>query len=146
MNGHSRDGPAQRPAAAEASSSTHDQGDDRDEMKNRLVFLPEQDGLPMYVCAQCGTQLALQDELISKSFSGRAGKAYLFHSSINTTLGTPEDRHLLTGLHTVADLKCKGCEVLVGWAYLKAYEASQKYKEGRQILECCSIQKNNHWR
>lgn len=66
------------------------------------------------------------------------------------------------GLHTIAGLTCKGCAALLGWTYvsltslgyagagilgltlfsltlgmrqLKAYEASQKYKEGRFIIE-----------
>lgn len=71
-----------------------------------------------------------QDELISKAFSGRDGKAYLFHSAINIIVGQSEDRNLLTGMHTVADMRCKGCQTVVGWTYLKAWEGSQKYKEG----------------
>lgn len=72
----------------------------------------------------------VQDELISKSFSGRQGRAYLFHSTFNTKIGSPEDRQLLTGWHTVADVQCLICETVVGWTYLKAWEPSQKYKEG----------------
>ncbi|PWN28198.1 yippee-domain-containing protein [Jaminaea rosea] len=99
----------------------------------------------LFVCAQCGTHLALQDEVISKSFSGRDGKAYLFHSSLNTIIGKPEDRQLLTGLHTVADVRCAGCETLVGWTYLRAFEGAQKYKEGRFIMERAAIHKVNNW-
>ena len=86
-----------------------------------------------------------QDEIISKSFSGRQGKAYLFHSTFNTTTGTPEQRNLLTGLHLVADLKCKKCFGLIGWTYLKAWEGSQKYKEGRYIVEASAVHKKNNW-
>ena len=53
----------------------------------------------------------------------------------NVVLGRAEDRVLMTGLHKVADLKCKRCEHVIGWTYLKAYERSQKYKEGKYIIE-----------
>lgn len=85
---------------------------------------------PTYTCARCGTTLALQDELISKAFSGRDGKAFLFFSVLNIKVGAKEDRQLLTGLHTVADLNCVTCQRSVGWCYLRAFEASQRYKEG----------------
>jgi Yippee zinc-binding/DNA-binding /Mis18, centromere assembly len=42
---------------------------------------------------------------------------------------------LWTGLHRVSDLSCKRCKTMVGWFYDKAYEASQKYKEKKFILE-----------
>lgn len=100
---------------------------------------------PCYLCASCGTTLALQDELISKAFSGRDGKAYLFFSILNIRSGTKEDRQLLTGLHTVADLSCATCQKSVGWSYLRAFEASQRYKEGKFILERASLHKSNNW-
>lgn len=100
---------------------------------------------PCYLCACCGTTLALQDELISKAFSGRDGKAYLFFSILNIRSGPKEDRQLLTGLHTVADLSCATCQKSVGWSYLRAFEASQRYKEGKFILERASLHKSNNW-
>jgi hypothetical protein len=44
---------------------------------------------------------ALQDELVSKAFSGREGRALLMHSLMNVQVGKSEDRTLLTGVHTV---------------------------------------------
>lgn len=35
-----------------------------------------------------------------------------------------------TGVHTVADVFCLGCNERLGWYYLKASDHSQKYKEG----------------
>ncbi|KAL7531395.1 hypothetical protein ACHAXR_004012, partial [Thalassiosira sp. AJA248-18] len=75
------------------------------------------------------------DDIISKSFHGRHGRAYLFDQCVNITIGPSEDRVLMTGLHTVCDIFCKRCETLVGWTYTKAYEPSQKYKEGKFIIE-----------
>lgn len=103
------------------------------------------DTMPTFQCATCGITLALQDELISKAFSGRDGKAYLFFSVLNARTGAKEDRQLITGLHTVADLNCSMCDRPVGWTYVRAYEASQRYKEGKYILERASLHKANHW-
>ena len=33
-------------------------------------------------------------------------------------------------MHTVADVYCVGCNERLGWYYVKASDASQKYKEG----------------
>ncbi|UZJ55237.1 hypothetical protein CBS101457_004557 [Exobasidium rhododendri] len=101
---------------------------------------------PTYCCAHCGTCLALQDELISKAFSGRDGKAFLFFSVVNSRVGPKEDRQLLTGLHTVADLSCTICKRSVGWFYIRAFEASQRYKEGKYILERAMLHKTNNWK
>jgi hypothetical protein len=38
-------------------------------------------------------------------------------------------------MHSVCDIFCKRCKTLVGWTYAKAYEPSQKYKEGKFIIE-----------
>ena len=64
-----------------------------------------------------------------------SGRAYLFDHCVNVKIGPPEDRLLMTGLHSVNDIFCKRCQKLVGWTYTKAYEASQKYKEGKFIVE-----------
>jgi hypothetical protein len=42
---------------------------------------------------------------------------------------------MTTGKHTVADIYCNCCQQLVGWKYESAYEKTQKYKEGKFILE-----------
>ena len=42
---------------------------------------------------------------------------------------------LITGLHSVNDIFCKRCKNMIGWTYSKAYEPSQKYKEGKFIIE-----------
>ena len=42
---------------------------------------------------------------------------------------------MTTGMHQVSDIFCLGCSTCVGWRYWKASENSQKYKEGKLILE-----------
>ncbi|WVZ19288.1 hypothetical protein V8G54_006610 [Vigna mungo] len=59
-------------------------------------------------------------------FSGRNGRAFLFSHAMNVVTGPKEDRHLLTGLHTVADVYCGDCREVLGWKYERAYEASQR--------------------
>lgn len=121
--------------AADNAALVNDASDPRG---RKLATLPAESPVPMFLCAQCGTQLALQDEVISKAFSGRNGRAYLLHTSMNTVIGKPEDRRLLTGMHTIADLSCQGCDTVIGWTYLKAWEGSQKYKEGQ--FHRCELQ------
>lgn len=97
-----------------------------------MVYL---DGPQVYTCGNCRTHLTSHDDIISKSFHGRRGRAYLFDQCVNVTTGPAEDRFLITGLHSVSDIFCKRCETLIGWTYAKAYEPSQKYKEGKFIIE-----------
>ncbi|KAG9316815.1 hypothetical protein JVU11DRAFT_2880 [Chiua virens] len=107
---------------------------------------------PRFICANCSAVLALQDELISKSFSGREGRGFLMHTAVNVKLGRKEDRPLLTGVHTVADVFCLGCDDRVGWYYHKASDQTQKYKEGdsssqgKYLLEREKLVKENNWK
>jgi len=71
--------------------------------------------------------------------------ASLLHSAVNVKLGKKEDRTLLTGVHTVADIFCVGCNDRLGWYYVKASDVSQKYKEGKYLFERAKIVKDNAW-
>lgn len=70
-----------------------------------------------------------------QNFRGQHGKAFLFESVVNITQSEPSERSMTTGRHIVRDIACKQCKETVGWKYDKAYEASEKYKEGKYILE-----------
>lgn len=98
-----------------------------------------------YSCVHCRAHLANHDELISKSFQGSQGRAYLFNSVVNVGCGPAEERVLLTGLHAVADIFCDCCKTTLGWKYEHAYESSQKYKEGKFIIELAHMIKENGW-
>lgn len=54
---------------------------------------------------------------------------------VNTQASEPSDRNMTTGRHTVRDIACRQCKEVVGWKYDKAYESTEKYKEGKFILE-----------
>ncbi|TBU33939.1 yippee-domain-containing protein [Dichomitus squalens] len=101
---------------------------------------------PTFSCAKCTAVIALQDELISKAFSGRDGRGFLMHSAVNLKMGKKEDRPLLTGVHTVADVYCMGCNERMGWYYHRASDNSQKYKEGKYLLEREKLAKENKWK
>ncbi|XP_010675478.2 protein yippee-like At5g53940 [Beta vulgaris subsp. vulgaris] len=98
------------------------------------LFLIELEGRA-YKCKFCKTHLALVDDLVSRAFQCRKGKAYLFKHMVNMILGASEERFMLSGMHTVADVYCCSCGQIVGWKYEAAQEKSQKYKEGKFVLE-----------
>ncbi|KAK3055527.1 protein yippee-like moh1 [Extremus antarcticus] len=70
-----------------------------------------------------------------QNFRGQHGKAYLFHSVVNIQQGEAGERNMTTGRHVVRDIACRQCLEVVGWKYDRAYEATEKYKEGKYILE-----------
>ncbi|KAL3320523.1 hypothetical protein Ciccas_000787 [Cichlidogyrus casuarinus] len=98
-----------------------------------------------YSCVHCRANLARHSDLISKSFQGSQGRAYLFENVVNVTCGKTEERTLLTGNHLVTDILCEFCKHPLGWKYEQAYEASQRYKEGKYIIELAHLIKDNGW-
>lgn len=120
------------PRGSLLDSVTRAQSRSARKLNDSMVYL---DGPQIYTCANCRTHLTSHDEIISKSFHGRHGRAYLFDHCVNVRIGPPEDRLLITGLHSVNDIFCKRCKNMVGWTYSRAYESSQKYKEGKFIVE-----------
>uniref|UniRef100_A0A8C1UYG5 Protein yippee-like n=1 Tax=Cyprinus carpio TaxID=7962 RepID=A0A8C1UYG5_CYPCA len=109
------------------------------------------------LCDSCGTFTArfvnwdavcIKDSrvcLYVQSFQGSQGRAYLFNSVVNVGCGPAEERLLLTGLHAVADIYCENCHTTLGWKYEQAFELSQKYKEGKFIIELSHMIKDNGW-
>lgn len=99
----------------------------------------------IYSCHHCRAHLASHDDIISKSFQGRHGRAYLFNNVINVHEGAKEERVLITGLHTVCDIYCNVCSNVLGWKYNTAFEETQKYKEGKFIVEKVKMEKEEGW-
>lgn len=99
-------------------------------------LLSQQSALSLTTFVQnCKTHLADFDDIISRNFRGQHGKAFLFGTVVNIKQADAMERNMTTGRHIVRDIKCKQCDETVGWKYDKAYEASEKYKEGKFILE-----------
>jgi len=89
----------------------------------------------IYGCNHCKTHLSIHEDIISRNFRGQHGKAYLFDNVVNVEEKEVQTRTMTTGRHEVRDITCKECARVVGWKYEKAYEPSEKYKEGKFILE-----------
>lgn len=70
-----------------------------------------------------------------QNFRGQHGKAYLFNAVVNIQASEPAERNMTTGRHVVRDICCRQCKEVVGWKYDRAYETTEKYKEGKFILE-----------
>ncbi|NXS56127.1 YPEL1 protein, partial [Brachypteracias leptosomus] len=103
-----------------------------------------------YSCIHCRAHLANHDELISKASQKIKCLVWLmqlllFFSRVNVGCGPAEERVLLTGLHAVADIYCENCKTTLGWKYEHAFESSQKYKEGKFIIELAHMIKDNGW-
>ncbi|CAM9138609.1 unnamed protein product [Phaeothamnion confervicola] len=107
------------------------------------IFKRYLEGPQIFTCCDCGTHLSSNDQILSKSFHGRGGRAFLFNTAVNVSTGPLEKRHLITGLHTVADIYCNGCQTLLGWKYEEASDESQKYKVGKYILEKTRLAKES---
>ncbi|KAL2542295.1 Protein yippee-like [Abeliophyllum distichum] len=98
-------------------------------------------GHPLYSCRKCRNPVALGDDLLSKSFKAKSGAAYMFSHAMNIVVGAKEDRELITGHFTIANIFCSKCGEEMGWTYVRAYDLRQKYKEGNYILEKAKIMK-----
>ncbi|KAG5561708.1 hypothetical protein RHGRI_004677 [Rhododendron griersonianum] len=98
------------------------------------VFLVELEGRS-YRCRYCHSPLALADDVVSRSFNCSRGRAYLFNNAVNVSVGPTEERTMISGLHTVSDVFCCCCGQILGWKYVTAYDKTQKYKEGKFVLE-----------
>uniref|UniRef100_A0A6S9FLP3 Yippee domain-containing protein n=1 Tax=Heterosigma akashiwo TaxID=2829 RepID=A0A6S9FLP3_HETAK len=96
-------------------------------------------GPAVYCCAGCGTPQLSADAVVSRAFHGRGGRAFLVETVVNCAWGKAEDRQLMTGWHAIADVRCRCCGATLGWTYERAFEPSQKYKEGKFVVETSKL-------
>lgn len=59
--------------------------------------------------------LARTDEVVSKAFTGRSGRAMLVETCANVVVVNKDERVLATGTHVVGDISCLVCHNLLGW-------------------------------
>ncbi|XP_022744174.1 protein yippee-like [Durio zibethinus] len=93
----------------------------------------------IYGCKHCHIHRALLDDIISKFFHCKHGKAYFFDKVVNITAGEEAYRMMMIKMHIVFDKICVGCGSIVGWKYESTHEKTKKYKKGKFILERCHI-------
>lgn len=110
------------------------------------IFLDHIGGTRLFSCANCDTILTNRSELISTRFTGATGRAFLFNKVVNLQYSEVQDRVMLTGRHMVRDVSCKNCNSKLGWIYEFATEDSQRYKEGRVILERALVRESEGFR
>ncbi|OAA65889.1 yippee family protein [Niveomyces insectorum RCEF 264] len=67
------------------------------------------------------------------------------HNLANIRVGRPEHRQLVTGAHVVADISCALCGSKLGWKYVDARDAAQRYKVGKFILEIARLSTFHSW-
>ena len=97
-------------------------------------------------CMCCASDIGFASQVISKGFTGRHGRAFLVAPSLrNVRVGRSENRQLVTGWHVVADITCGTCATKLGWKYVDAKEASQRYKVGKFILETERVVTHRSW-
>ena len=106
-------------------------------------FLKYFESSNVYVCRNCKTHLSTKIQVISKNFNGKFGRCFLIDKMLNINEGPKEEKNLMTGLHVVRDIFCKGCSAYSGWTYVEAYEISEKYKEGKFIMERNQVLKHD---
>lgn len=94
-----------------------------------------------YGCSECRTHLSTSSLIISKDYRGKTGDAYLMDKVVNVVQGDREFREMTTGRYLVSDTLCHQCGHRVGWKYHHTDTKSQKFKEGRYILEVGTIVK-----
>ncbi|KAH7698270.1 yippee-like 5, partial [Aphelenchoides avenae] len=92
-------------------------------------FLEHLGGRYIFSCGNCQTYLSRQEEVISRSFRGASGRAFLFRKVVNVVEGPLQDRMMVTGRHFARDVSCKVCKTVLGWKYEFAYTRGQEYKE-----------------
>ena len=95
----------------------------------------------VYGCGSCGAHIGMEEDVVSKEFCGSTGRAYFVNQVFNVNLGPVHECVFKTGKHVIADLLCANCDAsqdqrtVVGWKYLKTGVRSQKYKEGKYVIE-----------
>ncbi|THD19329.1 putative Yippee zinc-binding protein [Fasciola gigantica] len=99
------------------------------------IFIEHIGGQKIIHCQKCETPLSNRSEILSTRFTGATGRAFLFNRVVNIVYSDIQDRVMLTGRHFVRDVVCIKCNTKLGWMYEHALEESQRYKEGKVILE-----------
>ncbi|GHJ85510.1 hypothetical protein NliqN6_1912 [Naganishia liquefaciens] len=89
-----------------------------------------------FACGGCETPLFQSKDIITTILSGAMGKSLLVRNPTNIAFSSGEKEiRLTTGMHRTRDIECLTCHKPLGWYYVKAYEADQKFKEGAYLIE-----------
>lgn len=59
----------------------------------------------------------------------------MFSHAMNIVLGPKQDKQMITGLYSLANIFCSKCSEELGWKYVQAYDFKNRFKEGKFVLE-----------
>lgn len=59
----------------------------------------------------------------------------MFGHAMSVVLGRKEEKQLITGAYTIANIYCRNCGEELGWKYLWAHDPKNRWKEGNFIIE-----------
>lgn len=87
-------------------------------------------------CVECSSHLCLSNLIISDSFNGTNGAAYLVENVINIDVDPLlEQSKMRTGEYLTHKFKCHQCKQQLGWYYKKSFKQEESYKEGKYVIE-----------
>lgn len=96
----------------------------------------ESNDTQIIICKECSGHLCLSNLIISDSFSGSSGPAYLVDKLINyVTEDKIEETEMKTGTYLIKKVRCKQCNTIFGWTYKKSFLYRESYKEGKFVIE-----------
>ncbi|KAF5386111.1 hypothetical protein D9615_002252 [Tricholomella constricta] len=121
----------------------------QDHVPRRLPPLPQPTSRPLplvprsLACKRCKACITSSHVLLppssyppdSRLFKGFSGKASLFTETYNVRLSSPAVQLMATGAHTMQEITCSSCSSYLGWKIVRAHESSEKWKEGKSLLE-----------
>ncbi|ETO34657.1 fad NAD binding oxidoreductase [Reticulomyxa filosa] len=117
-----------------ASSSNHSK-----------TSLKELDKSQCYSCKACGTHIALEGDIINRSYQIGQGpfsetkRGYLFKTAVNLTLGTTKTETFTSGSYEISWTSCSKCGISLGWKYLTSSNEANASKVGKFCLARYSL-------
>jgi len=97
-----------------------------------VLSIPEGGSL---ACKQCKALICSSGSLVSSSYRGFAGKAALAVDVTNVRYDRPSIQLMTSGAYTIQEIVCLGCSSYLGWKMIHAHERTERWKEGKHILE-----------
>jgi len=98
-----------------------------------------------YCCKDCGTHIALENDVESRCYQVGQGtfsekkRGYLFKNGYNLVLGATKTENFTTGAYTIAWVSCVKCQLQIGWKYISADNPNNTSKVGKYCLARYSL-------
>lgn len=87
-------------------------------------------------CKKCLSHLCLSNYVASSEFKGASGQAYLVNKLINYEFyGEESEAKMITGNYLIQKVCCSQCKNSLGWYYMKSFNYTEAYKEGKFVIE-----------